>query len=277
MTPRPDTRRAGFALPAVLLLTLVVGIVAAAMLRRESSQVLLFQRQFESYRGHHLARGLREVVGQWSISLSGQPIEKMIAPDGRVLDLQMADGTLVRVFLADGQGSVLSDVSRLAGEDRRDGEAILAALEEIAGRRVEPGWLRPVGPVRISAAEAPEEVLEAVARVLTTTKAQAKTLARAIIEARKDGNLDEAKLATAAGRGNLNAEGLARFNRLLAPKPDLWLLRADVHPPAPGGRTQEKVQVRYGGRIAFGQAAFGTASGLESLGAFLTWEELPAR
>ncbi len=278
-----DTRqtRSGFALPAVLLLTLVIGVVAAVMVRRESTQVLLFHRQMRSYDAHHMGRGVREVVGQWAISLSGQPIEKMIAPDGRILDLQMADGTLVRVFLADGQGSVLTDLSRAAGEDQRDGEAIVAALEEIArgqaGSSGDSPWTRAVGPVRISAASAPEAVIEAVARMLTTTKAQATSLTRAILDARQDGQLDEAELATAAGRGGLDAQALARFNRLLAPKPDLWMLTAEVHAPGRGGQALEEIKARYGGRIAFGQALFGAASGLDSLGSFLSWEELPAR
>ncbi len=271
-----ETRRA-FALPAVLLLTLVVGIVSAAMLQRESAQSLLYHRQFRSYRTHHLGRGVREVVGQWSVSLSGQPIEKMIAPDGHILDLEMSDGTLVRVYLRDGQGSVLTDTSRLAGEDRADTEAILRALEEIAGDKVDPDWLRPVGPVRISASTASEEVIEAVARVLTTTKPQATSLARAVLEAREGGELDEAGLASAASRGGLNAETLARFNRLLGPKPDLWLITAEVHAKDRRGRTLEEVEARYRGRIAFGQGAFGAASGLDSLGSFLSWEEVPLR
>jgi type II secretory pathway component PulK len=275
VSTNPRQVRRGFALAAVLLLSLVVAVVAAVMLQRESTNILLYHRQFGSYRTHHLGRGLREVVGQWAISLSGQPIEKMIAPDGRVLDLEMEDGTLVRVYLADGQGSALTDVSRLAGDDRRDAEAILAALDEISRGRVDPAWVRTVGPARISAASAPEEVIEAVARVLTTTTAQAKTLARAILDAREDGDLNDEKLATAASRGTLNAEELARFNRLLAPKADLWLLRADVHPAGPRGGTLARPEARYEGRIAFGQAAFGAASGLESLGAFLTWDEVP--
>lgn len=273
----PRRSRRAFALPAVLLLTLTVGIVTAAMLQRESAQSLLFQRQLGSYRAHHLARGVREVVGQWAVSLSGQPLENMIAEDGRILDLETSDGTVVRVSLADGQGAVLTDLSKLAGSDRTDARAVLRELDDITRGRPDPAWLRPVGPMRISASSAPEEVLEAVARVLTKTKAQATAVTRAILQAREDGPLDEAKLAAAAGRGGLNAEDIARLNRLLTPRAELWLLVADVHEPDRRGRTRAEIEARYRGYIAFGQGSFGAASGLDSLGSFLSWEEVPLR
>lgn len=272
-----DPRARAFVLPVVLLLALAVGILAAALLQREATHTLSYQRQFTSYRTHHIGRGVREVVGQWAVSLSGQAIEKMIAPDGRILDLETSDGTLVRVSLHDGQGSVLTDIAKLAGQDRADAEAVLAELDELTGGKPDPEWIRSVGPARISAASAPPEVIEAVARVLTTTDAQAKALARAVLEAREDGELDEAKLATAASRGGLNAEELARFNRLLAPKAELWMLVADVHKPDRRGRTLAEVEARYTGRLVLGQAAFGAASGLDSMGVFLSWAEVPPR
>lgn len=277
--PVPSHRRPrpAFALPVVLLLTLVAGIIAATMLTREATHRLGTQRQLDSYRDHHISRGVREVIGQWAISLSGQPVEKMIAPDGHLLDIEPADGGLVRVSMADGQGAVLSDLGKISGEDRADGERILAALNEITRGKPDPSWLRPVGPVKISAATAPEEVIEAVARVLVPTTGAATSLTRAIMSARRDGPMTESDLATAVGRAGLASDQLSRFNRLVTAKPELWLVTVDVHEPGRSGRPQEQPRSRYAGRISFSQAGLGALAGAESLGSFLSWEPLPVR
>lgn len=267
----------GFALPVVVLLALVGAVLAAAMLRREEVQRLQTQRQLDSYRDHHFSRGVREVVGQWAISLSGQPIEKMIAPDGRVLDLELADGGLVRVFMADGQGAALSDVSKATGEERADAERILANLMEITRGRPDPAWVRDVGPVRISAGTAPEAVVEAVARVVTSTEGAATALARTILNARRDGPLTEAGLASAVGRAGLSGDQVSRFNRLFTAKPELWLMTVEVFGPGRDGKPQREPGFRYVGRVSLGQAGAGAFAGAESLGSFLSWEALPVR
>lgn len=271
------TRRRGFALPATVLLCVVVGITASAMLGRLANQRLVAERQLRSYRAHHMGKGVREVVGQWAISLSGQPLEKMIAPDGRVLDLRLTDGTLIRLFMSDGQGSVLADVSRLPPGDRADAAAVLEALRDAAHGSLDASWVRPVGPVGVSALSAPEPVLEAVARVVTSNKGQAAALVRAILEARRDGELNEGELAAAAGKGGIGSDALARFNRLLVPRPELWALTADVHGPGRDGEPADAVESRFRGLILLGQAGLGTINAGDSLGMFLTWEELSGR
>ena len=261
----------------VLLLTLVAGVLAATMLSRESTQRLATQRQLDSYRSHHLSRGVREVVGQWAISLSGQPIEKMIAPDGRILDLRLADGGLVRVSMADGQGSVLTDMSKVTGDDRTDGERIVANLREITRGRPDPEWVRTVGPVKISAATAPEEVLEAVARVLMPTEGAATSLVRAIVSARRDGPMTESDLASAVGRAGLSGDQMSKFNRLVAARPELWMVVVEVFDAGRDGEPRDRPHSRYAGRISFSQAGLGAFAGAESLGSFLSWEALPVR
>lgn len=276
MGDEAGTSRA-FALPTVLLLTMVVGVAAAAMLSRAADQRLIVERQLRSYRTHHMGKGVREVVGQWAVSLSSQPLERMIAPDGRVLDLTMADGTLVRVFMADGQGSLLNDLARVATPERVDAAAMLDALREIAGSSVDPDWVRPVGPVRVSAASAPEEVLTAAARVAVSTKGHATALARAIMDARRDGEMTEATLNAAASRAGLTGDALSKFNRLFAPRADLWALAVEVFPPGARGGRGEEPESRYRGRLVLGAAGLGNMNAGDSLGMFLTWEEMTAR
>lgn len=270
------TRR-GFALPAAVLLSIVVGVAAAAMLGRQANQRLVTDRQLRSYRAHHMGKGVREVVGQWAISLSGQPLEKMIAPDGRILDLRMTDGTLVRLFMTDGQGSVLADLSRVPAGERADAAAILGALREVAHGAIDPAWVRAVGPIRVSALTAPEQVLEAVARAVTSTRGQATSLVRALLEARRDGELTEGELSAAASKGGIGTDGLSRYTRLLASHPELWAITADVYPPGRGGDPSDVVEAKFRGLILLGQAGLGNINAGDSLGMFLTWEELSGR
>ena len=103
MSPR------GFAMPVVIVLAMVVAIMAALMLERQAAQRLAVQRQLNQYRDHHFQRGVREVVGAWTDTLGGQPIEKMVDIDGHALDIAMADSGWLSVYLYDGQGSTLSD------------------------------------------------------------------------------------------------------------------------------------------------------------------------
>ncbi len=266
--------RAGFALPTVIILSMVVAVVSAVMLERASVQRLTVHRQVQSYRGHHLGRGLREVLGQWSISLSGQPIERMIAPDGRILDLYLSDGLRVGVYLEDGQGSVHSVPSQFAGQERVDAQIVLDELMERTQGRPDPSWLRSVGPAKICAATAPAEVLEAVASGIMGNPAGSKGFARVILDARRRGTLTSADLASAASRANMTAEERARLDRLLSAGPELWRLTAEV---TRGEGRQQEVVGRFRGYLSLGAQGFGASAfgSLQSLGAFLSWEELP--
>src|SRR5438034_8251573 len=144
-------------MPMVILLALVVGIMTAVMLERQSAQSLTVQRQLHEYRDHHFSRGVREVVGQWTDTLSGQPIEKMIQDDGHVLDITSADGGWLAIYMFDGQGSALVDFSGLNEQEHTDALGILQAMSALSGDNPDSAWLRAVGPVKICAASAPPE------------------------------------------------------------------------------------------------------------------------
>lgn len=276
MIARVLPSRRGFALPMVILLAMVVGIMSTVMLERETTQRLSADRMIASYREHHTARGAREVVGAWLVSLAGQPLERMIAPDGRVLDIRRPGGSVVRVYMVDGQGSVLTDLTGVAGEDLALARAVRDRLAETSRGRPESQWVRRVGPLKISAGGAPEPVLEAAAFAVRGAREAARAFAREVIEARRDGELTAAELGLAADRAGLNAEERARLDRIMIPKPDLWLVRVEVWSQERAG-TRERLVGKYQGRVPLGSSAVGgLGSGMmQSLGTFLSWEELP--
>lgn len=275
-TPTPAGAR-GFAMPIVILLSLVVGVFAAMLLERQAAQRLIVERQIRSYASQHFERGIREVVGAWTDTLAGQPLDRLISDDGHVLDLELPGGGLAAVYMFDGQGTMLSDPRGLTAEEKEDTFGLLDTLGQILGGATDPGMFRPVGPVRISAASAPPEVLEAVATYASGGRASVRRFVQTIVEAREGLGLTEADLETAQNVAGISAEQRPVVTRLLTARPELWAMIVDVYDPerpmADGGPT-----VRYGGRFILpvgGGARVATT--LQSLGKFLSWEELPIR
>lgn len=268
--------RRGFALPVVLLLAMLVGVVAAVVLERQGNERRIIERQIRSYSATHFERGLREVVGEWTNSLVGQPIERLVTEDGHALDLLMGDGSTAAVYMFDAQGSVLTEPQGLTSQEREDALGILQSLGALTGYEPDPAWLRPVGPVRICARSAPPEVLEAVAHYATGGRGgQAnRRFAESIVAARASGSLTQADIETAMGVADIGAQERPIIQRLLTVEPDLWTLVVDVYDPSKpskhGGPT-----VRYAGRFMRPGAEGNRQVSLQSLGKFLSWEELP--
>ncbi len=267
--------RRAFALPLVVLLSLVVGVMTTVMLERQAAQTRLTQHQVHAALARHMGLGIREVVGQWSISLLSQPVENMLAVDGHAADLVMPGGEVAEVYLFDGQGSVMADVSKLAGRDAQDAAGILEQLAASHGGAPPEALLRRVGPVVISAASAPPEVLEAVVLHLKGNPHSARRFAQDILEARSRGPLTDADLATAANAADLKPEDRTRLLNLVKAKPTLWRVEVDFYSPV-GSGGRETLSGRFAGEMIIGGEAAGQGSAtIQSLGPFLAWRELP--
>jgi hypothetical protein len=133
-------------------------------------------------------------------------------------------------------------------------------------------WLRQVGPLKISAASAPYELLAAVANYASGGDRAGKRFAESLIEARQAQELTQADIQTASSAAGLDAEAVQTITRLLVVKAELWAMVVDVYE---GGKASNGPVARYMGRfIPPGMQAGGTTS-LQSLGKFLSWEELP--
>jgi hypothetical protein len=260
-------------MPMVILLALVVGIMTAVMLERQSAQSLTVQRQLHEYRDQHFSRGVREVVGQWTDTLAGQPIEKLIQDDGHILDIQAADGGWVAIYMFDGQGSALADLTGLLEQDRTDALGVLRALAPLAGDDPDPALLRSVGTIKISAASAPAQLLEALGNYASGSR-NGRRFSDSLVKARSQQDLTHADIQTAESAADMTAEQRQIVDRILLTKPELWNMVIDVYKPG-----DKEPSVRYGGRFSppgAGNNARVTTS-LQTLGKFLSWEELPLR
>jgi hypothetical protein len=263
--------RRGFAMPLVIMLALVASIMGAVLLERQAAVFRLADREVKAYRDRHFERGVREVVGEWTNSLAGQPVEKMIAPDGHVLDLELPGGGGAAVYMFDGQGSFLNDPGSLSGPERDDWAGVAAELAAM-GARGDGSWYRTVGPLAVSAASAPPEILEAIGNYAGGRRS-GKRFASEIERARQDGDLTPASLGTAMNAADFTPQQRDVVNRLLVPQPDLRALIVDVYEARGSGRSE--LVRRYGGRMVLPGGAVRGMTTMQSLGKFLSWEELP--
>lgn len=266
MSRRYENR--AFALPLVLLLALVASIGTMMLLDRQSAQTRMVERQIQGYRDRHFERGVREIVGQWSDTVGGsQWRQRVDKSNGHALSIALVDGSVLEVYLFDAQGSILTDPSGKESSQVELARTVAESLGQDTNWNPDPVLLRPVGPVAVSALAAPAEVLTAVARA-----ARAREPARfadAIIRARDDLELSESEWQTALGLADPTAEVRTALAQMVTINPTLVGVVVDVYAQGASGPT-----LRYGGRFDV-QAPSASGGLVQSLGKFLTWEELP--
>jgi hypothetical protein len=134
--------------------------------------------------------------------------------------------------------------------------------------------MRPVGPVKICIASAPPELLEALASYAMDGSRNGRRFSESLVKARDAQPLTPADLETAMGAADMTAEQRQIITRLTVLKPDLWNMVIDAYPPG-----SHEPATRYGGRFVPPGTASSSRNGstLQSLGNFLSWEELPIR
>lgn len=278
-------RRSAFALPLVILLSLVVGISSAMMLERQAAQSYFIQRQITAYQDDHLGKGMEEVINQWLSGANTRPIDERIQSDGRALDMRLAGGVTLSLYIRDGQGAALQDLSSLTGEALEDARAILRELRRdgalsaqrraARGRNADP-ILRMHGPVQISINSADPDVLRATLRSITGSDRNEAYLG-AIRRARAEGRIDPNEFAVINAESDLTPEERAKVERVLTSVPRLWILEAVITRtnPAP----LERAESRYRG-VAFIEPGGRAASrdrpdSVTRLGSILEWRRVP--
>lgn len=271
-------RRRGFALPLVVLLSLVVALVAGVVLQREATHRLLVSRQLASYRSHHLSRGVQEILSQWMRSIPGNtPMSRMLDDDGHALDLILESGERVSFTFIDGQGRVRTESVGLSGEERRDAEGIRNALLILTAGNPDPSLVREVGPVRISLASAPRPVLEALTRYAAPSQ-DSGPIVNALLDVQQTEDLTEAALNSALAQITLENDERTKLTGLLAVNPELWTVRVEVYGRGVLGMEGDLV-ARFEGEVlsssSQGSGGSMAAAALAPMGAFLSWREVP--
>lgn len=175
-----------FALPIVLMLALVVALGVVILLERHGVTQLATARQIRGYSAYHQSAGLREVFNRWMPTVRGRVLESL-EEDGRAFRLNMPKSGYIDVYMADGQGTVLSDTETLSGRQREILEDWIAILKSPPGelaQRLPPETtrlFRAVGPPQISVKSADPAVIEALCMAVLADPSSARQAANAIV------------------------------------------------------------------------------------------------
>jgi hypothetical protein len=226
----------GFVMPLMVLLVLVVGLSLSVYLTRQSQHSLTVRRQVDQYEAHHVGRGLSEIIDAWiRDSLRGRrAIKDILGENGHAFDITIPEGLsgrgrseTVRIRLKDGQGTVLSDLSGLAGQPLSDAKDLLSALREVAGDRAKASHRR-YGPVQISIQSASREVLVAAATA-AGAGANADSFLGSIERSLGDRTtLSADSIRVAATDAGFQPDVAAKLQRLLSADTSFWQIIAEV-------------------------------------------------
>ncbi len=278
-TPRPARRKArsarGYALPLVVMVTMVVITIVAAMLSRQVTQSVIVAREAEAVRDWHFSRGVREIIDQWLKSKASSSVRDLLATDGRAFDLVIDDDTRVSLYLADAQGSLLSSVSGLSSDETLDVVGALDALRSSVGGARFAALKRDVGPPDVSLWTAEPEVLSAIGRAVAGPSGE--ELARSLEELRRaKDKVTATDLNDIATRLSLPDGKKRALTRMVTGEPSFFRFVLDVRPPHSG-----QPIARYRGyllaRTVLGRPSAGKPGTPPPRSAFLSWEKVPPR
>lgn len=230
-------RPRGFALPMVIMLVLVAGVMIAVMLERNIAQWLTTQRQYESYTFGHATRGIGEAVDAWIRTNGPNPIADALDPDGRAFDLVTDGGRTLHVYLYDGQGLALADLSGLRTEAHASGMKILSALRAAQGAEA-ARFTRREGPLAVSVNAAPPEVITAVVDSVLEGQGTKDVVAELLSRRGGSGDrvLDNEGLNRTIADTPVDEDRKARLAALLTASPVLWRVEAESESGATGVR-----------------------------------------
>lgn len=238
-TPRPPrSSRRAFALPLVVILTAVLGVVIGYMLARQNTQALTVERQINAYRQHHNSRGMQELIGGYLKSVRSNDASRFLGPDGKVLDVELPGGGTLSVYMSDGQGQLLDPA--VAGADRAFAETLLAQAPEGTPTRT-------FGSVQVSINSAPQEALVALAS-RATDGAHGADFAAAVISARQSKSIPITEVDNIAQSVGFTPEQLQELTRSITAEPQVWLIETRLFPgtgPAFGGRRDPQTFKAY--------------------------------
>jgi type II secretory pathway component PulK len=267
----------GFVMPLVLLALVVVGLGVGVSMSRFAAETRVVERQLRAYHEHHAGMGLQEAIGAWLKQQTGRAIADLLDPvTGHAMDIELADGSVVSVYLRDGQGTALADLSALPSTQVDEAGVILRNLATSMRAEEYLRLTRSVGPSSISVNSATEPVLRAVAIAISGDRGE--DLANEIIRTRaRSGTVTRQDITTAVGAAGLTNEQRVQALRLFATDVELWAIIVELK----GGRGLDrgKLLSRYGGlarlRVgATGRRGATSASNASELGSFLTWRDL---
>lgn len=266
--------RRGFALPLVLLVTLVATVMLTLMLTRHNTQSLAVQRDLDRYATHHISKGVEEVVNNWMRTFGTKSMPEMLDEGGLGLVLAPDDGAAVQISFFDAQGAVLTDLAGLPAKSREQALDILARVRGLRGQRDRYGrpYTRKFGPVAVSANSAPEPILRAVVESALgldpgSSNATSDAIVSGILSARPgDRNgvpapnepFPSGKLEEVFTRASVEQAALEKLRQLIVETPSLWSFTVV---PAVRSSDPNVEEVRFEGLLLAGSSGRDRSSG----------------
>lgn len=259
----------------VLLLVLVSGIILAVMMERQSMQSLTVQREMDTYRFHHISRGIQEAVEAWIRSNGTNDVAGALDEEGRAFDLEVegskTHSDVVHISFYEAQGSILADFSGLSGDALDAARAVVEKLREDQGANAYR-FVRREGPVAVSVNSAPDEVLKAVLASVLDMQ-QVNSMLSEIKHAKENGLIDAQTLGGLYDNAYVDAQTRPKIQGLLTAQPVLWQVVAESEPPR--GVFPPPHGVRYGGLAIIG--GMSKSNTLQRSSSFVSWENLGDR
>jgi hypothetical protein len=259
----PRTRR-GFALPLVVLLTLIASLSLVLLLERRAVAHRTVQRQVQTYSAHHRAAGIQETITQW-LGTTRVRGRESLSDTGLAFRLVLPGGEEIRVGMEDGQGAALIDETNLTAERRtivrRMREYLAQQPPELTDRAT-----RAVGPAEISIRAAPAIVIDALVVAIVDPDRQERAV-EAILSRRNAGLLTREELPRALTDVGVTDEERDLILSMLVESPSVWQIVAEI------ADSRGRRLSRSGGLMEWRPEARSDVSG--HAGMFLTWEDLP--
>ncbi len=262
--------RRGFAMPMVLALVVIVGMMSAVMLERQGAQRLITQRQLAWYQEHHGRLGLQEAVEVWIKSLpSNVDLQEVLPADGHFLDLKLRGGTTAVITFGEQQHAVLTDLAAVDATLLEAAAAIAAAVAQTYGQAGPPeDGLRTVGPAQFSTHTTSQELIALAIEAVTGDRDTGEAFALSIANDREanGGRSTAGAVGMAMADASVEAGHRAVIARLFTVRPTLYYATVELRDSTIG-----PPQARYGGYFSI--ATNRDPSSAER-SAFLTWDNL---
>ena len=214
-----------------------------------------------------------EAIGAWLRQQNGRALFEALEPTtGHAMDIVLADGSEVSVFLRDAQGTALNNLNGLSDRQVEEGGTILRNLVLDTTAEEYTYFTRPFGPATISISSASTRVLRAAAQLVAGEFAD-----RLISEVETLRNqstvISRTDFTRALSAAGLSGEQRSAALRVFATDVQLWAVIIEVR--AGTGINDGRLISRYGGITMIRVNSRNRTSGNPmELGAFITWKEV---
>lgn len=243
--------RSAFALPIVLLISVVAVLSITAVLERQNLSQRFVASQARRYQEHHEAAGTRELIASWLGTAGGGVSERLGELDplvgSLVFTLELPDNGYLRAWMRDAQGTILRDPRGIGGPTESLGiiaaifiEQALENLPEVYASQAAKDWFREVGPVAVSINSAPPEVIEAVCRAMFSNQNEIDRLTRLILDERSSEPFDQRSFRQKLSNARFVGVENTTILQLFTTTPELWEIVVEHRPPGPSIGVQSR-------------------------------------